>query len=87
LQFYVVQFLPTTVQVASGAEPLVPANGSATVIWNSARVRSQPDGGEVRTQLLYGTRLVVTARQGDWFRVRYDAQGDEGWVHKNALSL
>jgi Bacterial SH3 domain len=87
LQFYVVQFLPTTVPIASGAEPLVPASGSATVIWNSARIRSQPDGGEVRTQLLYGTRLVVTARQGDWFRVRYDAQGNEGWVHKNAVSL
>lgn len=87
LQFYVVQFLPASSELTAGGEPLVPASGSATVIWNSARVRSQPDGGEVRTQLLYGTRLVVTARQGDWFRVRYDSQGNEGWVHKNALAL
>jgi Bacterial SH3 domain len=87
LQFYVVQFLPASQLAATGTDPLIPASGSATVVWNSARVRSQPDGGEVRTQLLYGTRLVVTARQGDWVRVRYDSQGNEGWVHKNALAL
>lgn len=87
LQFYVLQFLPAATLAAGSTDPVVAASGTATIVWNSARVRSQPNGGDVKTQLLYGTRLVVTARQGDWFRVRYDAQGSEGWVHKNALAL
>jgi hypothetical protein len=88
LQFYVVQFLPPSVAGGTGQEAIVPVTGSATVIWNSARVRAQPvEGGEVRTQILYGTRLVVSARQGDWYRVRYDAKGTEGWIHKNALAM
>jgi len=31
--------------------------------------------------------VVVTGRQGDWYRVKYDAQGREGWVHGAGLGL
>jgi hypothetical protein len=89
LIFYTVQLGPAGVP-ASGAplaDPVVTANGFATVIWNSARVRTQPDGGDVAERLLYGTRIAVTGRQGDWYRVRYDTKGNEGWVHKNALAM
>jgi hypothetical protein len=90
LVFYTVQFTPAGAAPQLGAAPapsVVSASGSATVIWNSARVRSLPDAGDVRERLLYGTRVVVTGRQGDWYRVRYDAKGNEGWVHKNALAM
>jgi hypothetical protein len=90
LMFYTVQFSPSgapAAALADAPEPTVTANGFATVIWNSARVRTQPDGGDVAERLLYGTRVAVTGRQGDWYRVRYDAKGSEGWVHKNALAL
>jgi SH3-like domain-containing protein len=41
----------------------------------------------VKARLLYGTKVFVTGRQGDWYRIRYDAHGREGWVHKNALAM
>jgi hypothetical protein len=88
LIFYMVRLHPPGAVIESAADdPAVTASGSATVIWNSARIRSQPEDGEVKTRLLYGTKVVVTARQGDWYRIRYDNQGNEGWVHKNALAL
>lgn len=90
LVFYTLQLTPAgapAVAAAPSAEAVVGANGFATVIWNSARVRTQPDGGDVAERLLYGTRVAVTGRQGDWYRVRYDAKGNEGWVHKNALAM
>jgi hypothetical protein len=89
LVFYTVQLMPAGAPAngAGPADPIVTANGFATVIWNSARVRTQPDGGDVAERLLYGTRVAVTGRQGDWYRVRYDAKGNEGWVHRNALAM
>lgn len=69
------------------ATQVVPATGNATIVWNSARIRSEPDEGKVVARILYGTRVVVTGRQEDWYRVKYDAKGNEGWVHKNALAL
>jgi hypothetical protein len=68
-------------------DPEAQASGSATIVWNSARVRSKPEDGSIVTRLLYGTRVVVSGRKGDWYRIRYDAKGSEGWVHKNALAL
>lgn len=88
LVFYAVQFQ----SAASGdgveaAEPTVEVSGKATVIWNSALLRATPEDGEVKATLMYGAKVVVTGRQGDWYRVKYDAKGNEAWVHKNALAL
>ncbi len=89
LVFYMVDFKPPGASEAESleADPQVNAKGTATIIWNSARIRTEPKDGKLKTRLLYGTRVVVTARQGDWYKVRYDARGNEGWVHKNALAM
>jgi hypothetical protein len=89
LVFYMVELAaPSLTETTSaGGAPVVQASGTATIIWNSARIRSAPDEGEVVSRILYGTRVVVTGRQEDWYRVRYDAKGNEGWVHKNALAM
>jgi hypothetical protein len=88
LVFYGVHFAPTeSGEPALVGEPVVEASGKATVIWNSARLRDRPEDGDVKATLMYGTEVFVTGRQGDWYRVKYDAQGNEAWVHKNALAL
>jgi hypothetical protein len=89
LVFYGVRFQPNgpNEKVAHVGDPTVEVSGKATVIWNSARMRSSPDEGEVKATLMYGAQVVVTGRQGDWYRVRYDAKGSEAWIHKNALAL
>lgn len=89
LVFYGVQFAAKTEsgQPIEQGEPVVETTGKATVIWNSARLRERPEDGEVKATLMYGAQVVVTGRQGDWYRVKYDAKGNEAWVHKNALAL
>ena len=88
LVFYMVKFSPLgATEAVSEEQQEVTATGSATIVWNSARVRSDPEDGKLKARLLYGTRVVVTARQGDWYKVRYDARGSEGWIHKNALAM
>ncbi|OQX70338.1 MAG: hypothetical protein B6A08_00470 [Sorangiineae bacterium NIC37A_2] len=73
---------------ASEAETITLASGTATVLWRSALVREEPNGeSKVRTRVLAGARLTVTGRMGDWYRVKYDASGREGWVHGAALGL
>lgn len=70
------------------AEAIVPASGKATVRWNVALIRREPDtNAKVRARLTSGTRVVVTARQGEWYRVKYDAKGGEGWVHGAAIGM
>lgn len=88
LVFYLVSLKPAGIDPeAAEGKPIVAASGSATVIWNSAQIRATPETGDVKVRLLYGTRVIVTGRQDSWYRVRYDGQGNEGWVHQNALAL
>ena len=88
LVFYMVELTTAaTSPTLDDDTPVVQASGTATIVWNSARIRSAPDDGEVVSRILYGTRVVVTGRKEDWYRVRYDAKGNEGWVHKNALAM
>jgi hypothetical protein len=88
LVFYAVHFTGgQSAEPVEVGEPVVEASGKATVIWNSARLRERPEDGDVKATLVYGAEVVVTGRQGDWYRVKYDAKGNEAWVHKNALAL
>jgi hypothetical protein len=88
LVFYAVHFTgDQSAEPVEVGEPVVEASGKATVIWNSARLRERPEDGDVKATLMYGAEVVVTGRQGDWYRVKYDAKGNEAWVHKNALAL
>jgi hypothetical protein len=72
----------------SGTEEATPASGHATVSWDVALVRAQPArDGEVRARVLAGTRVVVTGKNGDWFRIKYDAKGNQGWVYRTAIGM
>lgn len=62
-------------------------SGRATVTWDVAIVRKAPKDGAIVARVLGGTRVVVTGRQGDWFRIKYNAKGDEGFVFKSAIGL
>lgn len=67
---------------------IVEASGQATVGWNTAVVRETPSAeGVIATRLLFGTRIQVTGRLGDWYRVIYDAKGRIGWVHRNEVGM
>jgi hypothetical protein len=84
--FYLAEF--NTAPSAAASAEVVAASGQATVRWNAALIRKEPDGkSDVRARLLSGTRVVVTGRKGEWYRVKYDAKGREGWVHGAALGL
>ena len=64
------------------------ASGKATVAWDVALVRSSPSrDSEVVARVLSGTRVSVTGRNGDWYRVKYDAKGGEGWVFRTAIGM
>jgi hypothetical protein len=91
--FYRVELLPPGSSAApaeasgdAGAE-VTAASGRATVSWEVAILRSLPREGDVVARILRGTRVVVTGRQGDWYKVRYDAKGNEGWVYRTAIGL
>jgi Bacterial SH3 domain len=65
-----------------------PASGHATVSWDVALVRATPArDGEVRARVLSGTRVVVTGKNGDWFRIKFDAKGNQGWVYRTAIGM
>jgi hypothetical protein len=67
---------------------VIPASGTATVTWNTALVRETPDReGKTIARVLQGTRVGVTGRSGDWYRVKYDAKGSQGWVFRTAIGM
>lgn len=87
--YYRVELKGATVE-ASGTEPppVTPASGRATVNWEVALIRATPTrDGEVLARVLSGTRVVVTGRSGDWYRVKFDAKGSEGWVFRASIGL
>jgi Bacterial SH3 domain len=64
------------------------ASGKATVAWDVALVRSGPArDSEVVARVLSGTRVSVTGRNGDWYRIKYDAKGGSGWVFRTAIGM
>jgi hypothetical protein len=77
--------------VASGESApaeVTPASGTATVTWNTALVRETPDReGKTIARVLQGTRVGVTGRSGDWYRVKFDAKGSQGWVFRTAIGM
>jgi len=88
--FYFVEFVPPGTAVAApagGVEETADASGLATVVWDSAVVREQPEDGKIVSRLRYGTRVAVSAKRGKWYEVKYDAKGAKGWVHQNALGM
>jgi hypothetical protein len=90
--YYRVEFAGTEAPQKKGkpevAVDVTPASGKATVAWDVALVRSQPaKDGEVVARVLSGTRVSVSGRNGDWYRIKYDAKGGEGWVFRTAIGM
>ena len=90
--FYRLEFTdqPSATDPVAAAAPaaVTPASGRATVSWDVALVRSGPSRDDsVVARVLSGTRVTVTGRQGDWYRVKYDGKGAEGWVFRTAIGM
>jgi hypothetical protein len=88
--FFLAEFVPPGTMIkgeATDEEQTVEASGLATVRWDVALVRENPDDGDVKARLRYGTRVEVAARRGKWYLVEYDGKGTKGWVHENAIGL
>jgi len=82
--------VPAEPAVAGSAAPVAvtPASGNATVSWETALVHATPEkDGKVVARVLSGTRVGVTGRSGDWYRVKYDARGREGWVFRTSIGM
>jgi hypothetical protein len=81
---------PALASAAPSGAPIVvtPASGTATVSWETALVHATPEKeGKVVARVLSGTRVAVSGRSGDWYRVKYDARGREGWVFRTAIGM
>jgi uncharacterized protein YgiM (DUF1202 family) len=90
--YYKVEFRDPKPDLDKPAEPaastITPASGRATVSWDVALVRSGASReADVVARVLQGTRVTVTGRQGDWYRVKYDGKGSEGWVFRTAIGM
>ncbi len=96
--FYRVEFAKTDSVKPGQAEPsasadaapgeVTEASGHATVSWDVALVRSSASrDGAVIARVLQGTRVSVTGRRGDWYRVKYDVKGNVGWVYRTAIGM
>jgi len=91
LVFYFLKFMPAGALLSvpeANQHSIVAASGSATVIFESAMVRDSADTqGKLLARLLYGTRVFVTGRVGDWYEIKYDAKGRKGFMHQNSLGM
>ncbi len=91
--FFPVELLATPTSVDDAPPPsdgegeLTPASGVATVSWDVAVVRAAPKDGDIQARILKGTRVTVTGKRLDWYRIKYDAKGSEGWVYKSAIGM
>ncbi len=90
--FYRIEFVSSENEEQGAAKDeavaVTPASGKATVSWDVALVRSAPSrDGKVVARILSGTRVVVTGRNGDWYEIKYDAKGNQGWVFRTAIGM
>ena len=89
--FYIVELLPEDTKAepekTEGDAGVTSASGRASVTWEVAIVREHPKDGEIAARLMRGTRVMVTGRDGDWYRIKYDAKGTEGWVFRTAIGM
>lgn len=89
--YYLVRFLPpgSAIDPESAPPPreVVSASGQATIGYTEAVVRDEPaPRAKVATRLPYGTRVNVTGRAGDWYRIGRSGKS-LGWVHRKAIGM
>jgi len=94
--FYKVEFPKASTEKGEGpaasadapSADVTEASGHATVAWDVALVRSSASrDGAVVARVLQGTRVAVTGRRGDWYRIKYDVKGSVGWVYRTAIGM
>ena len=91
--YYLAEFLPpgkkaSEEEAETKGDETTPASGMATVTWNVAIIRESPTTDSARVaRILSGTRVAVVGRRNNWYKVKYDAKGSEGWVYKSAIGL
>ncbi len=61
------------------------ANANAIVSWDTALVRKEPKDGEVVVRLVKGTKVKVTGKQNDWYKV--EANGKTGWMYRGSIGM
>jgi hypothetical protein len=88
--YYRVRFLPPGSPMDLAASPpadvVVSASGQGTIGWKTAIVRQGPSSqAKIAGRLLYGTRVNVTGRMGEWYRIEHG--GSTGWVHGDAIGM
>jgi hypothetical protein len=70
------------------SEAIVNASGQGTIGAKTAVVRQAPSArAKISARLLFGTRVKVTGRAGEWYRVDYDGKGSVGWVQREAIGM
>jgi uncharacterized protein YgiM (DUF1202 family) len=89
--YYRVRFLPpgsaSDPAPAQASEELVSASGQATIGWTTAVVREGASArAKIAARLSYGTRVSVTGRAGDWYRIEHLGKR-LGWVHRQAIGM
>jgi hypothetical protein len=85
--YHVLRFMPPGSPADGAPGEVVHASGQATIGWKAAIVREGPSSqAPVAARLGYGTRISVTGRTGDWYRIER-AGTPLGWVHRDALGL
>lgn len=89
--YHLVRFLPPggapEAESPAPAEPIVKTSGQVTIGFATAVVREEPSRqARVSARLPLGTRLNVSARSGEWYRVE---QGGKtvGWLHRKAIGM
>jgi hypothetical protein len=78
---------PEVAATNAAEQKLVSASGQATIGWTTAIVReSASPRANIATRLPYGTRVSVTGRMGDWYRIERLGKS-LGWIHRQAIGL
>jgi hypothetical protein len=61
------------------------ASGSATISWDTALLRKEPKTGDVVARLVRGTKVKLTGKQNDWYKIEH--RDKVGWVYRGAIGL
>lgn len=89
--YYLVRFLPPGSPMdavpAPPSDDVVKASGQATIGWKTAIVRDAPSpSANIAGRLSYGTRVSVTGRAGEWYRIERGGKS-LGWIHRNGIGM
>ena len=72
--------------VLSGALFAISVNDTLAVSVREGELRSSPGFlSAITARVQYGESVKVTAKSGDWVRVRVESSGEEGWVHSSSV--